>query len=136
MLAPLYNTRLTRIAFVVKGSGWWEMACLHISSQNQRGREGEGDGVQYEKGNSRVSSNTGFIIPLGHVFTVVASEKENLQIIVFGVNAQDNKRNFIARKEHNVMKQMDKEAKELAFDMGGVVLCSLSPEVEAAPQTQ
>nr|DAD45470.1 TPA_asm: hypothetical protein HUJ06_003700 [Nelumbo nucifera] len=98
MLAPLYNTRLTRIVFVVKGNGWWEMACPDISS---------------------------FIIPLGHVFTVVASEKENLQII----------RNFIAGKEHNVRKQMDKEAKELAFDMGGVVLCSLSPEAEAAPQT-
>ncbi|XP_019053172.1 PREDICTED: vicilin-like antimicrobial peptides 2-2 [Nelumbo nucifera] len=117
MLAPLYNTRSTRIAFVVKGNGWWEMACPHISSQSQRGREGEGDGVQYEKASSPVSPNTGFIIPLGHVFTVVASEKENLQIIVFGINAQDNKRNFVAGKEHNVMKQMDKEAKELAFDM-------------------
>ncbi|XP_010242496.1 PREDICTED: vicilin-like antimicrobial peptides 2-2 [Nelumbo nucifera] len=76
-----------------------------------------------------------FIIPLGHVFTVVASEKENLQIIVFGINAQDNKRNIVG-KEHNARKQMDKEAKALVFDMGGVVLCSLSPEAEVAPQTR
>ncbi|XP_010265314.1 PREDICTED: vicilin-like antimicrobial peptides 2-2 [Nelumbo nucifera] len=120
MLVPLYNMRSTRIAFVVKGSGW----CAHTFPVRTREEEKE-KVVGYS-----------FMIPLEHVFTVVASEKENLQIIVFGINAQDNKRNFIAGKEHSARKQMDKEVKELAFDMGGVVLCSLSPEAEAAPQTQ
>ncbi|XP_010261317.1 PREDICTED: provicilin [Nelumbo nucifera] len=53
------------------------------------------------KGGRWWSIHKSFIIPLGHVFTVVASEKENLQIIVFRINTQDNKRNFTARKEHN-----------------------------------
>nr|DAD40257.1 TPA_asm: hypothetical protein HUJ06_014580 [Nelumbo nucifera] len=54
------------------------------------------------KGGRWWSIHKSFIIPLGHVFTVVASEKENLQIIVFRINTQDNKRNFTARKEHNL----------------------------------
>ncbi|KAF8401727.1 hypothetical protein HHK36_012673 [Tetracentron sinense] len=127
MMAPFYNTRSTKVVLVDGGNGYFEMACPHLASQRQgppqggeeqeQEQEQEG-GVHYQKVRSRLSPQTVFVIPAGHPVAIVASQNENLQLVVFGINAKDNQRNFLAGRE-NVMNQVEREAKELAFNIPG-----------------
>ncbi|KAK9288675.1 hypothetical protein L1049_017138 [Liquidambar formosana] len=132
MMAPNYNSRATKLVFVAEGSGRFEMACPHLSSQRgaqgwrgqgqereqeqEEGQEQEQEGVQYQQVSSHLSPGDVFIIPAGHPVAVVANRNENLRLISFGVNAQNNERHFLAGQE-NIMNQLDREAKELSFNM-------------------
>ncbi|GLT77852.1 hypothetical protein SLA2020_494070 [Shorea laevis] len=97
VMVPHYNSRATVVVYVVEGTGRFEMACPHISSQRQDYRDA-------------------FVIPAGHPIAVVASDRENLRLVGFGINGQNNQRNFLAGQE-NIIKQMEREAKELAFNL-------------------
>ncbi|MCL7045940.1 hypothetical protein MKW94_016751 [Papaver nudicaule] len=99
MMAPFYNSKSTRFVMIVKGQGYFEMACVH-----------------YQRISAQLRPRTAFIIPAGHPTTIVASKNENLQMVVFGINVRDNQKNFLAGRE-NVMNQMSKEAKELGFNV-------------------
>ncbi|KAH6754762.1 hypothetical protein C2S53_020587 [Perilla frutescens var. hirtella] len=139
MTAPYYNSRATEINVVVDGEGYFEMACPHLSqSQSRRGREEqygehresrrggreehyeqqrESRGQSgYQKIRSRLSVGTVVVVPAGHPFVAVASNNQNLQILSFKVNAYNNEQFTLAGKR-NVMNQLEREAKELAFGM-------------------
>lgn len=97
MGGPFYNSKATKIAFVVDGDGYFEMACPHLSSQ--RGRQQGGGSSQQREGNPRyqkVSSHlrrgTVFVVPAGHPVALVASNNQNLQIVCFDVNAENNQK--------------------------------------------
>ncbi|KAK3040554.1 hypothetical protein RJ639_029000 [Escallonia herrerae] len=105
MIAPYYNTKSTRLVLVVEGSGRFEMACPELASQSQgsqgrREQETGERGAHYQKVGSRLSSGDAFVIPAGHPIAIVASQNENLQLVGFGINAQNNQKNFLAGKAH------------------------------------
>ncbi|OAY67862.1 Vicilin-like antimicrobial peptides 2-2 [Ananas comosus] len=131
MMAPNYNSRAIKIAFVVQGSGYMEMACPHISkqkgsrrrgggeSEEEREKEGEEEqeeGPRYQLVKSEVRRGSVFVIPPGHPVVAVASPNENLQVLCFGIRAENNEKFFLAGR-NNILKKMEKEAKELAFDV-------------------
>lgn len=147
-MVPHYNSRATVVVYVVEGTGRFEMACPHISSQRQdyRGRrEGEEEEEEESSGefhrvSARLSPGDAFVIPAGHPIAVVASDRENLRLVGFGINGKNNQRNFLAGKrsimliddqellkfnysvfvyvgQENIIKQMEREAKELAFNL-------------------
>ncbi|KAI3875874.1 hypothetical protein MKW92_042048 [Papaver armeniacum] len=122
MMAPFYNTKSSRFVMVVKGQGYFEMACPHISKTQQRGQrtqeqeETEQEGVHYQRISAQLRPRTAFVIPAGHPTTIIASKNENLQMVVYGINVRDNQKNFLAGKE-NVMNQISREAKELGFNV-------------------
>ncbi|MCL7042585.1 hypothetical protein MKW94_026608 [Papaver nudicaule] len=122
MMAPFYNSKSSRFVMVVKGQGYFEMACPHISKTQQRGErteeqeETEQQGVHYERISAQLRSGTAFVIPASHPTTIVASKNQNLQMVVFGINVRDNHKNFLAGRE-NVMNQISREAKELGFNV-------------------
>nr|CAD1819781.1 unnamed protein product [Ananas comosus var. bracteatus] len=131
MMAPNYNSRAIKIAFVVQGSGYMEMACPHISkqkgsrrrgggeSEEEREKEGEEEqeeGPRYQLLKSEVRRGSVFVIPPGHPVVAVASPNENLQVLCFGIRAENNEKFFLAGR-NNILKKMEKEAKELAFDV-------------------
>lgn len=120
IMVPHYNSKATVMAIVVEGNGHFEMACPHISSQRQQrgGEEEEEEMGQYEKVRARISPGDVFVIPADHPVAIVPSQNQNLRIVGFGVNAQNNQRNFLAGKD-NVMNQVETEAKELAFNVEG-----------------
>ncbi|KAK1290076.1 Vicilin-like antimicrobial peptides 2-1 [Acorus calamus] len=91
MLALNYNTQATKLAIVVGGNGHIEMACPHVSG-------------------------TAFVVPAGHPIAIMSSGNENLRIVSFGANANNNKRFFLAGR-NNIWNQMEREAKELSFGM-------------------
>ncbi|XVF32540.1 hypothetical protein REPUB_Repub17cG0091200 [Reevesia pubescens] len=122
MSALYYNSRATKIAIVVNGEGYFEMACPHVSSksttyqqsQDSRSSGRKKSGPSYQKISSRLRPDTVFIVPAGHPFVTVASRNKNLEILCFEVNIQNNIRYPLAGKG-NVVEQLEKEAKELAF---------------------
>ncbi|KAF5181876.1 Conglutin beta, partial [Thalictrum thalictroides] len=124
MVAPFYNSRATSLIVVVNGNnGRFEMACPHLSSsQSQReGRETreqeqkQGGSVHYQKVSARLSPRTAFIVPAGHPVSIVASDNQNLKIVAFKINVENNQRIYLAG-QNNLLKQLQREAKELAFN--------------------
>ncbi|KAG8370235.1 hypothetical protein BUALT_Bualt14G0095900 [Buddleja alternifolia] len=123
MVAPHYNSRSTKLVFVVGGSGRFEMACPHLSAQSKQGSQGmkERQGetrtdVHYQRVDARLSVGDAFIIPAGHPIAIIASQDSNLQLASFGIKASYNNKYFLAGKE-NIWEQVQSEAKELSFKM-------------------
>ncbi|KAK6937561.1 Cupin 1, partial [Dillenia turbinata] len=127
MQAPFYNSRATKLAVVVKGEGYFEMTCPHLSSsQSEREMDThhhheEEKRVSYQKVRSPLMRCTVVVVPAGHPIAVVASQDQNLEIVCFEINAEDNEKYSLAvllvfyGGRGNIMNQMEKEAKELAF---------------------
>nr|XP_016516006.1 PREDICTED: vicilin-like antimicrobial peptides 2-1 isoform X2 [Nicotiana tabacum] len=128
MVLPYYNTRSTRLAMVVEGNGRFEMACPHLGSQSQRQgsrggrreqeREQEGGDVHYQKVRGTLSVGDVLVVPAGHPITFIATGGSNLRIVGFGVNAHNSRKNFLAGQQ-NIWRNVDREAKELSFNMPG-----------------
>ncbi|KAL6527659.1 hypothetical protein OROMI_029470 [Orobanche minor] len=122
MAAPYYNSKSTKISIVVEGEGYFEMACPHLSRSkgrqqgSQRGQRETGSSPSYQKVSSRLKRGTVVVVPAGHPFVAVASNNQNLQVLCFEVNYRNNEK-FPLAGRRNVMKQLEREAKELAFGM-------------------
>jgi len=123
MTAPYYNSKSTKIAVVVDGEGYFEMACPHLSRQQGRESERPGSrqqekmrstGPSYQRVSSRLTRGTVVVVPAGHPFVAVASNNQNLQLLCFEVNANNNEK-FPLAGRRNVINQLEREAKELAF---------------------
>lgn len=114
MMVPHFNSRATWVVFVSKGTGSYEMGCPHIQgSQWQRGRReeerqwrreeerersDERSSSRIERIAGRLSQGGVLVIPAGHPIAIMASPNENLRLVGFGINAENNKRNFLAGK--------------------------------------
>ncbi|KAM4115879.1 hypothetical protein ACJW30_02G007100 [Castanea mollissima] len=107
MFVPHFNSRATVIVYVAEGTGSFEMACPHLSRQGQE--------YQDRREQEEEESDT-FIVPAGHPVAVIASQNEDLRLIGFSVNAENNQRNFLAGQD-NIINQLEREEKELAFNM-------------------
>ncbi|KAL3827979.1 hypothetical protein ACJIZ3_016781 [Penstemon smallii] len=112
MTAPLYNTKSTKIAVVVEGEGYFEMACPHLSQPQSEGSTSRGP--SYQKVTTPLRQGTVVVIPAGHPSVVVASKNQNLQIVGFEINGSNNEKIPLAGRR-NVINQLEREAKELAF---------------------
>ncbi|KAL5792886.1 hypothetical protein ACOSP7_001480 [Xanthoceras sorbifolium] len=127
MIAPYYNSESTKISYVVDGDGYVEIACPHASSsksseqyQEVGSRSGStiGSRVSYQKMRSPITSGTVFVVPAGHPVAIVSSNRGNLEILCFELNAKNNYRYTLAGRK-NVVKLMEREAKELTFNAKG-----------------
>lgn len=118
----LYNSHATKISLVVEGTGYFEMACPHKASSGGSGHQGGGregssqTGVSYQKVSAQLRPGKGFVVPAGHPYVTVASKDQNLQVICFEINAENNEKIPLAGKR-NIIKQFEKEAKELSFNV-------------------
>ncbi|PQQ11124.1 vicilin GC72-A [Prunus yedoensis var. nudiflora] len=118
MMVPHFNSKATHLIMVVEGNGLVEMACPCLASQRQeikgqQEQQGEQNG-RHMKVTAQLSPGDVFVIPAGHPVAFVA-QNQNLRILGFGLNAQNNMRNFLAGQEDNILMQMDREARQLAF---------------------
>ena len=112
MLGPYYNSRATKISFVVDGEGFFEMACPHISSSEHS--TGGGTGRAFQRVSGHLRRGTVFVAPAGHPIAAVASPASNLQVVCFEVGGTGNLR-FPLAGRGNVVSEMDNVAKELSF---------------------
>ncbi|KAM3326541.1 vicilin Cor a 11 [Capsicum chacoense] len=128
MVLPYYNTKSTRLVMVLEGSGRFEMACPHLGSQKQgQGSRGEERGqeeqeqdanVHYQKVRGNLNVGDLLVVPASHPITFIATGGSNLRMVGFGINARNNKKSFLAGKQ-NIWRNVDREAKELSFNMPG-----------------
>ncbi|KAF5466112.1 hypothetical protein F2P56_016067 [Juglans regia] len=121
MMVPHYNSKATVVVYVVEGTGRYEMACPHVSSQSYEGQgrreqEEEESTGRFQKVTARLARGDIFVIPAGHPIAITASQNENLRLLGFGINGENNQRNFLAG-QNNIINQLEREAKELSFNM-------------------
>ncbi|XP_065019020.1 vicilin Cor a 11.0101-like [Musa acuminata AAA Group] len=135
MMAPNYDTRSTKLAMVVEGRGYIEMACPHRSAERRRTQEESGSQgeqrVRYRTVRSRVSRGSVFVIPAGHPAAVVAAANENLQVLCFGIRSENNRRYYLAGR-NNVLHRLDRAAKAMAF---GVPAEEVEEVLNAQPES-
>ncbi|KAI3910791.1 hypothetical protein MKW98_030599 [Papaver atlanticum] len=114
MAGPYYNSRATKIAVVVEGNGYFEMACPHLSSSSS-GSTGRSS-ARYQKVRAKLSRGDVIVAPAGHPIAAVASGDQNLQILCFEINARNNEKVLLAGR-NNVFNQIERPAKEMAFNI-------------------
>ncbi|BFG13915.1 hypothetical protein CerSpe_001880 [Prunus speciosa] len=126
IMMPHYNSKSIYLMMVVEGRGRYEMAgtCPHLRSQGQEESMDQVQEIQqYRKFSADLSPGNVFVIPAAHPAAIVAqnnnnnngNQNQNLRLVGFGINAQNNMRNFLPGQENNIMKEMEREAKQLAF---------------------
>ncbi|KAK2384712.1 vicilin seed storage protein [Trifolium repens] len=121
LLLPHYNSRATVIVTVVEGKGEFELVGHRNENQQEQREENEEEEEeeqersrsQVQRYRARLSPGDVFVIPAGHPIAVSASS--NLYLVGFGINAENNQRNFLAGEEDNVISQIHRPVKELAF---------------------
>ncbi|PON55226.1 Bicupin, oxalate decarboxylase/oxidase [Parasponia andersonii] len=113
MTAPAYNSRATKISFVVDGEGFFEMACPHVSSEQGGGGRSR---HSFERVTGRLRRGVVFVVPAGHPLTAITSGNTNLQILCFEVNAKGNVKYPLAGRK-NIVNDMENVAKELSFSV-------------------
>lgn len=99
---PHYNSRAIVIVVVNEGNGDFEL--VGQRNENQQGRRKEDDeeeeqgeeeiNKQVQNYKSKLSQGDVFVIPAGHPVAIRAST--NLNLLGFGINAENNQRNFLA----------------------------------------
>ncbi|KAM0853197.1 hypothetical protein ACQ4PT_051255 [Festuca glaucescens] len=132
MMAPRYSTRATKIAVVVEGNGYFEMACPHKTDSSGRserrehsehGREEEGEQGQkksrgYRQVRAQIKEGSVIVLPAGHPATFVAGNEGNLAVICFGVGSSNDEEVFLTGG-NSLLKQLDAPAKTLVFGEQG-----------------
>ncbi|XP_045787490.1 vicilin-like [Trifolium pratense] len=120
LLLPHYNSRATLIVAAVEGKGEFELVGQRNENQQEQREEdeeeeeeGQDRSRQVQRYRARLSPGDVFVIPAGHPVAVSASS--NLYLVGFGINAENNQRNFLAGEEDNVISQIHRPVKELAF---------------------
>ncbi|GMH02406.1 hypothetical protein Nepgr_004245 [Nepenthes gracilis] len=116
MHVPYYNSKSTKISVVVGGKGNFEMACPHRAGHRggERERGEHGSPVHYTRITGELRSGTVFVVPAGHPFVAMASKNDNLEVICFELNAENNQKVALAGK-NNILRHFEREAKELSF---------------------
>ncbi|CAL5205273.1 unnamed protein product [Lathyrus oleraceus] len=121
LLLPHYNSRAIVIVTVNEGKGDFEL--VGQRNENQQGLREEDDEEeeqreeetkkQVQSYKAKLTPGDVFVIPAGHPVAVRASS--NLNLLGFGINAENNQRNFLAGEEDNVISQIQKPVKDLTF---------------------
>ena len=105
------TSRSTIAAVVIKGEGYFEMACPHLSGDQQQ----QGANPIYQKVTSSLRHGTLIVVPTGHPIVVVTGTNQSLEIVSFGINAENNQREPLAGKANVVNELEEATTKELAF---------------------
>ncbi|XP_019434389.1 PREDICTED: conglutin beta 2 [Lupinus angustifolius] len=109
LLLPHYNSKAIFVVVVDEGEGNYELVGIRDQERQQDEQEQE----EVRRYNAKLSEGDIFVIPAGHPISINASS--NLRLLGFGINADENQRNFLAGSEDNVIRQLDKEVKQLTF---------------------
>lgn len=103
MILPHYNSRSTVVLVINEGKGHLELVGHKSEQQEQREQdEKELRNPEVQRYNARLSPGDVVIIPAGHPVAINASS--NLNFLGFGINAENNQRNFLAGILCNITK--------------------------------
>ncbi|XP_047308055.1 vicilin Jug r 6.0101-like [Impatiens glandulifera] len=113
MTAPFYNSKATKIVLVIRGEGYFEMACPHLSKSGQQQQQQQ----HYERVKGQLRKGVLYVVPAGHPVITVSHGSQNLELLCLDVNGLQNEKYTLAGRR-NIIRQLEKTALELSF--GGV----------------
>ncbi|CAJ2630205.1 unnamed protein product [Trifolium pratense] len=121
LLLPHYNSRAVVVLLVNEGKGNLELVGPNNEQQEQEEDEEEQQEWEEEQDQNkriqrykaRLSRGDVVVIPAGYPHAIKASS--DLYLLGFGINAENNQRNFLAGEEDNVISQIERPVKEIAF---------------------
>ncbi|XP_054792667.1 vicilin-like [Prosopis cineraria] len=137
LFLPHYNTKAIVVGQIIDGTSRLEIASPYLAN-NQRSEEQEQDQErereqeqeqqqqdeerregQIQRVSSKLHQGDVFLALAGHPLALRASKKNDLRMVAFLLNAENNQRNFLGGERDNVVNQMPKTVKGLAFPGSG-----------------
>ncbi|XP_027367623.1 beta-conglycinin, beta chain-like [Abrus precatorius] len=121
LLLPHYNSKAIVVLVVNKGKAKLELVGLkeqHQKQEQQQEEEEEQEGPRkVQSYRAKLSEGDIFVIPASYPVAINAST--DFHLVAFGINAENNQRNFLAGEKDNVISQIHKLVKNLAFPGSG-----------------
>ncbi|WVY97761.1 hypothetical protein V8G54_029912 [Vigna mungo] len=137
LLLPHYNSKAIVILVINEGKANIELVGLKEEQQQQQQQD---ERLEVQRYRAEVSEHDVFVIPAGHPVAIDATS--NLNFFAFGINAENNQRNFLAGEKDNVISEIPTEVLDLAFPAPGekveklIEKQSRSHFVDAQPEEQ
>ncbi|NP_001304229.1 beta-conglycinin, beta chain-like precursor [Vigna radiata] len=136
LLLPHYNSKAIVILVINEGEANIELVGLREEQQQQQ----QDERLEVQRYRAEVSEDDVFVIPAAYPVAINATS--NLNFFAFGINAENNQRNFLAGEKDNVISEIPTEVLDLAFPAPGekveklVQKQSTSHFVDAQPEEQ
>ncbi|XP_027937583.1 beta-conglycinin beta subunit 1-like [Vigna unguiculata] len=112
LLMPNYNSKAIVILVVNKGE-----ANIELVGQREQQQQQQEESWEVQRYRAEVSEDDVFVIPASYPVAITATS--NLNFIAFGINAENNQRNFLAGEEDNVMSEIPTEVLDVTFPASG-----------------
>ncbi|CAJ1977187.1 unnamed protein product [Sphenostylis stenocarpa] len=113
LLLPHYNSKAIMILGVNKGEAKVELVGLRKQQQQDHQEES----MEVQRYGAELSEDDIFVIPAD--YPVAINAISNLKLFAFGINAENNQRNFLAGEKENVLSEIPKQVLEVAFPGSG-----------------
>ncbi|KAL2561963.1 hypothetical protein GLYMA_20G146200v4 [Glycine max] len=110
LLLPHFNSKAIVILVINEGDANIELVGIKEQQQKQKQEE---EPLEVQRYRAELSEDDVFVIPAAYPFVVNATS--NLNFLAFGINAENNQRNFLAGEKDNVVRQIERQVQELAF---------------------
>nr|QBZ93319.1 beta-conglycinin alpha subunit [Glycine tomentella] len=110
LLLPHFNSKAIVILVINEGDAKIELVGLKEQQQKQQREE---QPLEVRKYKAELSEQDIFVIPAG--YPVVVNATSDLNFFAFGINAENNQRNFLAGSKDNVISQIPSQVQDLAF---------------------
>ncbi|BAT97405.1 hypothetical protein VIGAN_09084200 [Vigna angularis var. angularis] len=136
LLLPHYNSKAIVIMVINEGEAKIEL--VGLSDQQQQKQQEES--LEVQRYRAELSEDDVFVIPAAYPVAINATS--NLNFFAFGINAENNQRNFLAGGKDNVMSEIPTEVLEVSFPASGKKVEKLikkqseSHFVDAQPEQQ
>ncbi|WVZ16811.1 hypothetical protein V8G54_009793 [Vigna mungo] len=134
LLLPHYNSKAIVILVINEGEAKIEL--VGPSDQQQQQEES----LEVQRYRAELSEDDLFVIPAAYPVAINATS--NLNFFAFGINAENNERNFLAGEKDNVINEIPTEVLEVSFPASGnkveklIKKQSKSHFVDAQPEQQ
>ncbi|XP_014490198.1 beta-conglycinin, beta chain-like, partial [Vigna radiata var. radiata] len=112
LLMPNYNSKAIVILVLNKGEANIELVGLKEPQQQQQ--EESWDVQRYS---AELTEDDVFVIPAAYPVAINATS--NMNFLAFGINAENNQRNFLAGEKDNVISEIPSQVLEVAFPGSG-----------------
>ncbi|WVY97763.1 hypothetical protein V8G54_029914 [Vigna mungo] len=110
LLLPHYNSKAIVILVVNEGEANIELVAVPEQQQQQKRQE-------VQRYTAELSKDDVFVIPAAYPVAINATS--NLNFFAFGINAENNQRNFLAGEKDNVISEIPRQVFEVAFPGSG-----------------
>ncbi|NP_001304231.1 beta-conglycinin, beta chain-like precursor [Vigna radiata] len=133
LLLPHYNSKAIVILVINEGEAKIEL--VGPSDQQQ-----QDESLEVQRYRAELSEDDVFVIPAAYPVAINATS--NLNFFAFGINAENNQRNFLAGEKDNVMSEIPTEVLDVSFPASGnkveklIKKQSESHFVDAQPEQQ